>query len=105
MQTQIWEKFRDRGVIVLGLSGSGLFGTESRATVEAFREQTGTTFPLLLGDRSYRGYGAPDGAISPFPLDVIVGPDGTIEYLRREFDGDAMAATLESLLAREGGAG
>ncbi len=83
---------------MLGLSGGGLFGTESSVTVQAFKEQTGVTFPLLLNDSSYFEY-ARSSAISPFPLDVILDGEGTIRYLQREFDGDAMRDTIESLLA------
>ena len=85
-------------MVVLGLSGGGLFGTESSVTVSAFRDQAGVTFPLLLNDSSYFDY-ASSGSISPFPLDVIIDREGTIRYLRREYDGEAMAATLEVLLA------
>ncbi len=85
--------------MVLGISGSGLFGSESAATVGAFVEQTGVTFPVLLGDVSYFDYANPDGSISPFPLDVIIDQQGRIRYLRHEFDGDAMASEIERLLA------
>lgn len=99
IETQVWQRFADDGVVVLGLSGSGLFGNESVATLNAFVEQTGVTFPILRGDRSYFEYGNQDGAISPFPLDVIVDREGRIRYLRHEFDGDAMVAEIERLLA------
>ena len=75
-------------------------GRNLYSTLSAFVEQTGATFPILQGDRSYFDYADPDGAISPFPLDVIVDRDGTIRYLRHEFDGDAMAAEIERLLAQ-----
>lgn len=86
-------------MVVLGLSGSGLFGSESAATVEAFREQTGVTFPLLLGDSTFGQYQNPDGSISPYPLDVIIDQQGTIRYLRHEFDAEGMRATIDALLA------
>lgn len=85
---------------MLGLSGGGLFGTESDATVRAFRDQTGVTFPLLRGDTTYNMYGRSDGSISPYPVDVIVDRDGVVRYLRHEFDGQAMGAALEQLLAQ-----
>jgi len=84
---------------VLGLSGSGLFGGETTETVRAFIEQTGVTFPIVRGDTTYSEYANPDGAISPYPLDVIIDREGTIRYLRHEFDGDAMVAQVEQLLA------
>lgn len=98
LESQIWQKYADRGVKVLGLSGAGLFGNESLETVRAFRDQTGATFPLLLGDRTVRDYATPDGSISPYPVDVILDRAGNIRYLRHEFDGAAMEAMIERLL-------
>ncbi len=86
---------------MLGVSGSGLFGSESTSTIAAFVEQTGVQFPILRGDTSYAEYAEPEGAISPFPLDVIVDRDGSIAYLRREFDAEAMLSTIDRLLANE----
>ena len=82
------------------MSGSGLFGNESADTIEGFIEQTGVTFPILRGDTTYRNYANPDGAISPYPLDVIIDREGRITYLRHEYDGDAMVAEVERLLAQ-----
>lgn len=56
------------------------------------------TFPVgrdTLG--SYRRF-QPTAAISPFPVDVIVRADGTIAYLKGEYDPAAMRAVLDSLL-------
>jgi peroxiredoxin len=83
---------------VLGLSGIGQ-GAESPATVAQFKQQTGVTFPLLLNDMTKDLYANSDGSITPYPLDVIVDRNGTIVYLRHEFDSDAMQATIEQLLA------
>ncbi|MEM6295661.1 MAG: hypothetical protein AAGA54_30590 [Myxococcota bacterium] len=80
------------------MSGAGLFGNEGPDTVGAFAEQTGVTFPLLLGDTTRGSLAFSEASISPYPLDVILDRDGTIRYLRREFDVQAMQATLEQLL-------
>jgi hypothetical protein len=85
--------------VVLGLSGSGLFGNESATTVENFRDQTGVTFPLLLGDSTYGSYAQPDGSISPYPLDVVVDKNGIIRYVGHHFDGAAIESTIQKLLA------
>lgn len=82
------------------MAGPGLFGTESEATVGAFAEQTQVTFPLLLQDTTRGQLAFSDASISPYPLDVIVGRDGTIAYLRREFDADALVATIDDLLTQ-----
>lgn len=76
------------------MAGPGLFGTESAETVGAFQEQTQVSFPLLLQDTTRSKLAFSDASISPYPLDVILDRDGTIIYLRREFDIGAMDATL-----------
>ena len=56
--------------------------------------------PLVdAGDTTYFDYGDPEGAISPYPLDVIIDREGNIAYLRREFDAEAMIMTIDRLLA------
>jgi hypothetical protein len=85
------------GVQFIGLSGQGL-GAESPATVAAFKEQTGVTFPLLLDDTTKNLYANPDGSITPYPLDVIADQNGTIVYLRHELDAAAMEQTIIQLL-------
>ncbi len=87
-------------MLVLGLSGRGLFGNESTETLAGFVDQTGVTFPILRNDVTYFDYANPDGAISPFPLDVIVDQQGNIAYLRHEFDAEAMVDTIDRLLAQ-----
>jgi len=100
IETKLWQRYSDRDdVLVLGMSGGGLFGTESEATVSAFREQTQVTFPLLMQDTTRGQLAFSDASISPYPLDVILDRTGTIRYLRREFDVEAMDATLQQLLA------
>lgn len=99
IETQIRQQYSEDEVLVLGLSGAGLFGSESPQTVAAFAEQTGTTFPLLLGDTTLGEYARSDTAISPYPLDVVLDQDGTVVYLRREFNAQEITATIEELLA------
>jgi hypothetical protein len=80
------------------MAGPGLFGTESAQTVGAFAEQTQVSFPLLLDDTTRGQLAFSDASISPYPLDVILDRDGTIRYLRREFDIEAMEAMMEQLV-------
>ena len=73
-------------------------GGDTDAILQQFVNQTGITFPVGIDvDRTYRDYAVGE-SISPFPLDVIIGADGRIEYLSREFDIEAMVAVVERLL-------
>jgi len=65
-----------------------------------FAKQTQVTFPIGLdASQSYHHF-PQAGAISPFPLDVIVDQTGTIAYVNREYNGEVIAATIEELLAK-----
>lgn len=85
-------------MVVIGVDPGGLFGGDDATLLTQFAAQTGITFPIGLdANGSYRNYRVSDG-LSPFPLDVIIGPDGTIAYLRREYDPEAMKAVIDGLL-------
>ena len=94
---QLKQTYEAMGVTFLGLSGDGL-GSETPATVAAFKEQTGVTFPLLLDDTTYDQYANSDGSITPYPLDVIADRNGNIVYLRHELDIAAMDAAIQQAL-------
>lgn len=99
LETEFWQRYRDQGLVVVGLSGPGLYLSESWGSVNQFREQTGVTFPLLLLDDTRGEYANDEGSISPYPVDVVVDREGIVRYLRREYDPAAMGAVIESLLA------
>ena len=92
------QRYKDRGLVVIGAHPGGIRGGDDAAALEAFREQAGATFPIGW-DRtsSYRAFREGSG-LSPFPLDVIIGPDGTVEYSRREYDAAEMQGIIERLL-------
>ena len=50
--------------------------------------------------RNYRAFAENFRGANPFPIDIIVDRDGTIAYIAREYDPDAMSAVIEKLLAR-----
>ena len=75
-------------------------GGDDAAIVQQFIDQTGVTFPVGWDSSgSYFAYPR-TGSISPFPLDIVVDRDGKIAYFSREYDGEALRAVVESLLAQ-----
>ena len=84
----------------MGLDPGGLFGGDDLRAIERFAGQTGVTFPIGADATGTYARFRPGASISPFPVDVIVGPDGTIAYLAGEYEPAAMRAVLESLLPR-----
>ena len=84
---------------MVGVNQGGLRGGDTDEIIRQFKAQTRVTFPLGVDvNKTFDTYSADENGISPFPLDVIVGKDGTIEYLAREFHPDEMKAVLDRLL-------
>ena len=101
LEASVYQPYKDQDVIVVGINpGAMMMGGESAARVRAFVDQTRVTFPVGFDDGdSYKmfPYG---GAISPFPLDVIVDRDGTIVYAERRYDGRAIRRAVADAVAR-----
>lgn len=82
------------------MASGGLFGGDTPEIVDAFIDQTGVTFPVGW-DRngSYTSFIlAADPGLSPFPVDVIVAPGGTLLYVEPQYDAAVMSAIIEALL-------
>ena len=79
----------------------GAASTDDIAGVQRFADKLGVTFPAGLENTgNYRRFAENFCGSNPFPIDVIVDRDGTIAYVAREYDPDAMDAVIERLLAR-----
>ena len=84
-----------QGLVVIGLSSGGMADSDD---LDAFLSATGVTFPILVDiDNTYIEYDQ-DGATSPYPIDLVVDADGTIVYLSRTYEPDALRAAVESVL-------
>jgi len=98
LESHFWDRDRDQGLVVIGLHPGGLFGADEPDALAAFAAQTGATFPLGYDlAHTYKEL-IPEGGISPFPLDVVIAPDGTIAYVSREFDVADLRAVIQRLL-------
>lgn len=94
METQIWQQYKDRGVIVLGINVD-----EPLSVVEAFVRQFQITYPILLGNSQLQNqYNLAGSHVSPYPRDYIIGKNGLIAYAADEFDPEAMIAVIEKEL-------
>ena len=102
LEASLWQPFKDAGLQLVGINPGGLFGGDTPEIMRNFREQTGATFPMgWADDTSYSQLiSGAGGGLSPFPLDVIIDRDGRIAYISREYEPDAMAAIVASLLAQ-----
>ncbi|MEL6185022.1 MAG: hypothetical protein AAFU79_10395 [Myxococcota bacterium] len=72
---------------------------DSPALARLFAESTGVTFPVGFDtSASYRAYAQRGSSISPFPLDVVVGPDGRVAYVSQKYEPEALRAVIDRLL-------
>lgn len=91
LEANIWQVFRDRGVLVYGLHGD-----DQPDIVADFVEQTGVTFPIHFTttinafDFTTVGY--------PFPRQVIIGKDRRVRELRNHLDIASLQQLLDALL-------
>ncbi len=79
----------------MGVAAGG-FG-ETEATVSAFVDDVGATFPFVMDDGSYDLWQYPD-SLSPFPRQVLIGADGVVAYIASEHrQADLEAAVRDAL--------
>lgn len=69
--TQVWSRYRDQGVVVLGMDFDDAAGA-----ARSFASRLGIGYPLLSdpGDRTALAYG-----VTGPPETFLIGPDGTIQ--------------------------
>jgi hypothetical protein len=85
----IWQTYREEGVLVYGINN------ESLHILRDFIEQTGITFPVIMGNPSgYTIY----GGLSPFPRDYIIDPEGIVQYAATEYRPTEMSTIIERFL-------
>ena len=68
-----------------------------------FAEQFAVEMPVLLdlNETFYRNYPSTSDRYAPFPLQVVIGRDGEIAYLARQYDTDAVLTAIRAALAAE----
>ena len=98
VEARFWRKYRGRGLEVVSLNAHD--GMDRIGEVDQYVNHLRLTFPLgLEQSTTYRRLTQNFAGTNPFPVDVIVGKDGRIAYVAREYDPDAMTEIIERLLA------
>jgi peroxiredoxin len=97
VEERFWQAYRGRGLMVVALNAHD--GLDRIGEVDQYVENLGLSFTLGLEQTdTYRRLTRNFAGPNPFPVDVIVGRDGRIEYIAREYDPQAMIETIERLL-------
>lgn len=99
MEQRFWREYRDQGLRVVALNPYDQ--PEQMGQVQAFVDKLGASYDIGLETTgTYRALTQNFAGLNPFPTDVIVDRDGTIVYIAREYDPEAMTEVIERLLER-----
>lgn len=97
LEREVRQTYDPAQVEIIGVDGS-MFPGENDAVVEAFVEQTGVTFPVVMDvGGTYFMYDRGDVS-APYPLNVVIAPDGRIAFIQVEQDMGALTAAIDALL-------
>lgn len=96
----MWRKYRDHGVVILGVATHG----QSPEVVRNWLTAHPVSFPILI-DEQRQYYDAylrftGNGVHAPFPRHVVIGPDGRVLAGMASYRPDLLATLFE----RSGGA-
>jgi hypothetical protein len=107
IENRFWTKYQSQGLKLIAIDPggkgglSGMASTDSILGVQAFANNLQVTYPVGLEDTmNYQGYAANYPGPNPFPVDILVGKDGKIAYIAREYDPMTMESVLQTLLAQ-----
>jgi peroxiredoxin len=96
LEKEIWQKYRDQGLSVIGVNAAEREDPEKMA--RGFVEKHAVTYPVVLDlqDEASTAY-----RVEVLPTIAVVDRQGTLRYLERGFNRDAVVAQLEKLLAEK----
>ena len=94
MEKEFWQKYRARGVLVLGVN-TGERGPQTELARQ-FSKKHGLTFPVLIdaGDKVAAQYG-----VIGYPTTIVVDQKGTVRMVDTGFNPAKLEETIASLLA------
>ncbi|HKY39936.1 MAG TPA: redoxin family protein [Polyangiaceae bacterium] len=99
LEERFWQKYKDKGLAVVALNAHDT--AEQVGQVEDYCQNLRLSFPigLEIEKTTYQGITENFAGLNPFPVDVLIGKDGKVAYIAREYDPDAMTEIVERLLA------
>jgi peroxiredoxin len=93
MEKEFWQKYRNRGVLVLGVN-AGERGPQTELARQ-FSKKHGLTFPVLIdaGDKVASQYG-----VVGYPTTIVIDRQGTVRMVDTGFNPAKLEETITSLL-------
>jgi len=98
LEQHIWQTQSHDDVLVIGLNPGGLTGQDQKYMAD-YANNLGLTFPIARDLNGTYGMYVGTDKIAPFPLDVVVGRDGRVRTVSRDFDVDALRAEVLAALS------
>ena len=98
IEQRFHQTYKDQGLVVVALDAHDT--TEQIGQVQQFIDNLGVTFDVGIEQSgTYTSLVQNFAGLNPFPVDVLIGKDGRIRYVTREYDPYAMTEIIEQLLA------
>ena len=98
MEKEIWQRYRSRGLVVVGIN-TGEQETDRVPIARGFRDKHGLTYPIWIDaqDKTMERYGG-----EGFPTNAIVDREGNLRYAQSGFDEEAITRVIAQLLGSAG---
>jgi len=101
MQTSFFDAYASQGLQVVALDPDTDDIAQYSNVVDFVNYLGPPTFSVGVEDVSanYAAIAAAYQGSNPFPVDILVGKDGTVRYIAREYDPQAIGELIPQLLA------
>jgi peroxiredoxin len=106
IEQRIWKKYKSQGLVAVGVDPGGFAGVQGLPSNEnpdvlaAYIKALGLTLPIgIETTKTYITFTQLYPGTNPFPVDVVVGKDGKIKYIERDYDPQAYEAAVVAALA------
>jgi len=98
--------------MVVGINPGGYSGVhpftkdgtrDSIGSIQKYTQNLRVTYPVgieMPSTPNYIQYSHAFKGVTPFPVDIVIGKDGRIVYIAREYDPVSLAAVVEAELAK-----
>jgi hypothetical protein len=98
IEQRFHQTYKDQGLVVVALNAHD--GPELIGQVQQFIDNLSVTFDVgLETSNTYDSLVQNFAGLNPFPVDVLIGKDGKIRYVTREYDPYAIDEMIQQLLA------
>jgi len=99
-EARIWQRYKEQDVVLVAANKHDIGQMEG---VAAYVEPLNITYPAGLESEETPTYDAITAnykGANPFPVDVVVGRDGIVTYIAREYDPDGLDQAIAEALAQ-----